>query len=137
MADLSFKRPFGWGILVVSDAGALVPDVDEQDSPALARSDRALVLRVRHAQDQEEPWELDSEGFIRPFVVDVQASVGRAPSEATVEHDLVVESGRVVIGDADGEEELALQPGRYRVCAQLDDPEFAGVVRLWFEPSGD
>lgn len=61
--------------------------------------------------------------------------MGRGGSES-MHHVLVISSGNVLIGDAEGEEQLAVPPGSYRVAIDVDDPEFAELVRLTFERLG-
>ena len=132
MVALDFKRPFNWGILIVSDAGASMPEFDDTDARVLARSESVLVLRVRHAQDRDHET-VDAGGYLQPFEVGVEVSLGRADRPVAVEHVLAISSGHVLIGDADSEEQMAVPPGSYRLAADLDDPEFAALVRLWFE----
>lgn len=134
MLVLDFKRPFNWGIVVVSDAGAAMPEFDgdaEHDGPVLARSDSALVLRVRHASDRDDD-AVDSDGFLLPNEVRVEVTIGRGGPDA-VEHVLAISSGEVLIGDAKGEESVKVERGSYRVMVEVDDPEFAESVRLSLE----
>ena len=131
--ELVFKRAFNWGVVVLSDAGAPMPPYDKSEAPVLGRSPSALVLAVRHASDQDEPFELDADGNIEPFEVQVEASLGAAKDPTSVEHVLSISTGRILIGDADGEEEMPVHPGLYRVAVYLDDQEFASLVRLWFD----
>lgn len=126
---LDFTRAFNWGILVVSGAGALVPELVTREAPLLASSESALVLRVRHAHDRDDD-AVDDEGYLLPFEVRVEASLGEADERGSVEQVLIIASGEILIGDADSEERLTVPPGSYRVAAVLDDPEFAAHVRL-------
>lgn len=98
MIALDFKRAFNWGILVVSDAGALVPEIVTGAGPLLASSERALVLRVRHAQDRDDD-AVDDEGYLLPTEVRVEVTIGGGGA-GSVHHVLAISSGQVVIGDA-------------------------------------
>lgn len=134
MVTLDFKRPFNWGIVVVSDAGGAMPEFDaraEHDGPVLATSDSALVLRVRHASDRDDG-AVDSDGYLLPTEVRVEVTLGRG-GPYTGEHVLTISTGEVLIGDAEREESVAVEPGSYRVAVEVDDPEFAESVRLFFE----
>jgi hypothetical protein len=131
---LDFKRPFNWGIVVVSDAGTAMPEFDahaEHDGPVLATSDSGLVLRVRHASDRDDN-AVDSDGYLLPTEVRVEVIIGRGTPN-TDEHVLAISSGEVLIGDAEGEESIGVEPGSYRIAVEVDDPEFAESVRLFFE----
>ena len=134
MVILDFKRPFNWGIVVVSDAGAAMPEFDghaQDERPVLATSDRVLVLRVRHASDRDDG-AVDSEGYLLPTEVRVEVARGRGRPDAE-DHVLAISTGKVLIGDAEAEEVLVVEPGSYRVAVEVDDPEFAESVRLFIE----
>ncbi|MGH3849943.1 MAG: hypothetical protein ACRDRT_09615 [Pseudonocardiaceae bacterium] len=134
MLILDFKRAFNWGILVVSDAGAAMPEFDghaTHDGPILASSARALVVRVRHASDRDDD-AVDADGHLLPTEVRVEVSMGRG-GQSTVDHVLAISSGEVLIGDAEGEAPMIVPPGSYRVAVEVDDQEFAELVRLFFE----
>lgn len=136
MAILDFKRPYSWGIVVVSDAGAAMPEVDGHGGhgPVLAQSENALVLRVKHASDRDDD-AVDAEGYLLPTEVRVEVTMG-AGGSASVHQVLAISSGKVLIGDAEGEEEVTVPPGSYRVAIDVDDPEFAELVRLSIERLG-
>jgi hypothetical protein len=65
--------------------------------------------------------------------LDVRAAVQRVEG---LRHEVALEvpSGRLFVGDADGGDEVALQPGRWLLQFDMDDPAEARSVRLVLSP---
>jgi hypothetical protein len=126
-AELNFTRCFGWGIVIVRDADSRDMPVEPAVASAIAvASGTAVVVNVLHASDAT----LDE----NPAQVTIEAFLGPAPTDRIdFRADLSITSGKVVIGDAEDEAELALAPGLWRLAVQAHPVAYPELVRLWFE----
>jgi hypothetical protein len=132
---LAFKRAFAWGILLVSDSQTkAIPELDHQ--AVVTASKEALAIVVHHAadvpygdvpSDQIVP---ESEVAVRIYV---QESAPRTPSFEAV---MSVPSGTLTVGDADHEESLDIDPGRWHVRVVCTPWDHADEVDLWLLPVG-
>lgn len=103
LATASIRRPFHWGIVVVSDvkSGSLIPDVDPER--AVSANENGIIALIRHAQDIEVLDELDWAEV--EVLVRLLAEAERpAPDRREVFRGrLKTPTGRISVGDADGE----------------------------------
>jgi hypothetical protein len=121
------NRPFYWGAIYISDADCQVDfDIDFHSGagPVLATASHVAVV-VTHAGTVDE----DEADVTVDLRVKAQRTEGM-PHEAVLE----VPSGRLYVGDADGDDELALTPGRWLLQFALDDPEEARHVEIVVSP---
>jgi len=125
---LNTKRAFAWGIVIIGDA-------DTQDIPSpnrdntIVSSESAVVAMVRHAQDVVNPE--DDE-----FLVEVQCSAGVAGrDEVSFDGDIFISSGRISVGDADHEDNVSVEPGRWRLQIAVEPIEHPERVKVWFSPA--
>lgn len=130
--DLTVRRTFGWGVLFVGDAHAAPVEVDPEAAVTWGREDQAAAVAVRHAQDVDLP-AAPADDVVPPAEVTVRVRRGSTvgPTTAGV---VAVPSGVLVVGDADGEDRVAVAPGRWRVQARLEPEESAEHVELWLSP---
>jgi hypothetical protein len=98
------RRPFHWGIVVVADSesGGSIPDVDPET--AVSSNEHGIVILMRHAQDidsfeGEIEW-AEAEVLVRLLAQLETQSDGR---REVFRGRLATPSGRISIGDADGD----------------------------------
>ncbi len=125
---LNTTRAFAWGIVIIGDA-------DTQDIPspelgnAIVASDSAVVAKVRHAQDVVNPE--DDE-----FLVEVQCTAGEANrDDLSFDGAILVSSGRISVGDADHEDKLLVEAGRWRLQIAVEPIDHPERVQVWFSRS--
>ncbi len=121
---VTLRRPFAWGIVMLSDSKTRDIPSSPVASP-FAHTPTALFVRVRHAADVEfDGADPDEVVPLCSVVVDVR--VGEpADSSVDFEGTLQLPSGVLAVGDADGEELLELSPAAYRAQVRVDHPEYA------------
>ena len=120
-------RPYYWGAIYISDADCQTDfDIDfhNGEGPVLSTATRAAVL-VLHAGTVEE-----GDADVALEVQVASQRVDGLPHEFAFE----VPSGRLYIGDADDSDEITLQPGRWLLQFDVDDPEEARHVGLVISP---
>jgi hypothetical protein len=104
LATALIRRPFHWGIVIITDAkaGEQIPEV-EPDLPVTA-DDHGIIALVRHAQDIssfEDDFEwAEAEVLVRLLSAEATSSAER---REIYRGPLLVPSGSISIGDADGE----------------------------------
>lgn len=120
-------RPYYWGAIYISDADCETDfDIDfhNGEGPVLFTDSHVAVLVV-HA------------GTVDEGEADVTLDVRVAPQRVDdMPHEVVFElaSGRLYVGDADDSDEVALQPGRWLLQFDVDDPAEAQHVKLVMSP---
>ena len=120
---LSIRRPWPWGLVLVSDALSRDPLPTSMGAEAVVSAGTALAARVLH--------EVDGDALVEVTLGDP----GPTDLHKVFEGPLLVASGQVVIGDAGGErtETIKVQPGPYLVRIFVDDRDQPSrlVVALW------
>lgn len=103
LATASIRRPFHWGIVVVSDveSGGLIPDVDPERP--VSANENGIIALIRHAQDVDSLDEFDwaeVEVLLR-FLTEAEPA---APDRRELYRGrLKTPTARISVGDADGE----------------------------------
>ncbi len=121
------SRPYYWGAIYVSDAECQAEfDIDfhGDEGPVLSSASHVAVV-VTHAGTVAEG---EADVTVDLWVKDQRAD--GLPYEVA----LPVPSGRLYIGDADGDDELVLRPGHWLLQFALDDPEEARHVEIVVSP---
>jgi hypothetical protein len=121
------SRPYYWGAIYISDAECQQEfDIDfhRSEGPVLSTASHVAVV-VTHAGTVDEG-EAD-------VALDVRVLAQRAEA-MPYEVALDVPSGRLCIGDADCEDEVALRPGRWLLQFAVDDPAEARIVEMVVSP---
>ena len=121
-------------MLVGSDWTGDYPDVvaDRQ----VTASDRVVLIPVRHAQDTDE---LAGEyvGFAQSEVVVrrwEQAPASPGPLHEVYRGQLLLPSGRLTVGDADGSVVIPVNPGPNTVSVSFDGPsQRRSPERVWVD----
>ncbi|MCD9624070.1 hypothetical protein [Rhabdothermincola salaria] len=128
---LSIRRQFNWGIVVVGDRDD--PDVPvELDEDGFATSGTTLAFAVRHAQDTDLD-DIDADERVRLAEVAIDVIAGPPTGPTTFQHVVLVRSGSLSIGDADGVDSVPIESGHCRISVVLNPPERAENVRVWAE----
>lgn len=114
----------------------MVSDAHTEDTPVsmemgpVAATPTALAIRVRHASDVEFDGVNDNEE-VPAFVVNVSVVTGALRDSALAfDGALDVPSGTLLIGDADQEDAVHVDPGSIRVQIWVDEPDYAENVRI-------
>jgi hypothetical protein len=104
LAAARIRRPFHWGIVVVSDVESigLVPDVDPER--AVSANENGFVALIRHAQDVDSfggefEW-AEAEVLVRLLT---EAGPPTSDRREVFRGRLKTRTGRISVGDADGE----------------------------------
>lgn len=104
LSTAAIRRPFHWGIVIVSapEEGGAIPDV--QPDRAVTGDEHGLIALVRHAQDVESfaedfDW-AEAEVLVRLLPDEAPESADRREVYRGMLH---TPSGRVTVGDADSE----------------------------------
>jgi len=133
-SSLHIDRAFGWGLLLVMDKDS--PEVPQLSNALVSTSPSGLAIKVHHAADVDVSGYSDDE-VIPPARVKVDVRVGpSAPEEVLYRGSLEVPSGVITVGDADQEDRLEVEPGRWDVqviCSPAD--EHADQVSMWLQRS--
>lgn len=125
----TIERPFHWGIVVVAgddwDGTGEVPEFDP--ARMVAANDCIVTIAVRLAQDSGE-FETGDDGveYVKPAKATVVARLLDAwPTDSgrreIFEGIIAVPTGRLSIGDADGETIVAAHRGNNRIIVSVDD----------------
>jgi hypothetical protein len=135
----TWSQPFHWGLLVASDPAAPFDAPDLRADGTIQATASCLSVPVLHAQDVVTPpdWPDDEpvpEAMVEVTVVvdELLQDVDRPEFEGT----LVCPSGRLLIGDADSEREVAVPVGTLRVRVTRDPVEFAERVHIHLVAAG-
>lgn len=130
---LRIRRPFNWGVLMLSDAGA--DDVPELGrGSTFATTPHALVVAVRHAQDVDfEALDLAPDDVVPPAEVTLRGGPGRHEAE-DFRCVLDLPSGELRVGDAEHEDTVSIPPGRYVLSVALDHTDHAEEVDVRWSP---
>lgn len=125
---LNTTRAFAWGIVIIGDADTQdIPSPDRDN--AIVASDSTVVAKVRHAQDVLNPQDEE-------FLVEVQCTAGEADrADVSFDGDIDVASGRISVGDADHEDRLIVEPGRWRLQIAVEPIDHPERVQVWFSRS--
>jgi hypothetical protein len=113
------------GVLIVRDA-------ESHDNPTLAAgatfgtTASSLAIGVRHAQDVAHIAESE-------FLVQVRCAEGTGDADG-IDASIAVSSGRLTVGDANHEDVVRLDPGRWRVHIEADPPDMPERVVIWLTP---
>lgn len=104
LATTCIRRPFHWGIVIIADAesGSQIPDVDPEK--VVSSNEHGIVARIRHAQDidsfeGEFDW-AEAQVLVRLLT---QAEPPPTDRREVFRGTLMIASGRISVGDADGE----------------------------------
>jgi hypothetical protein len=104
LATTCIRRPFHWGIVIIADAesGSQIPDVDP--GKAISSNEHGIVALIRHAQDidsfeGEFDW-AEAQVLVRLLTRPEPPSADR---REVFRGRLKIASGRISVGDADGE----------------------------------
>jgi hypothetical protein len=130
--EVTLTRPWHWGIAVVSSPKAVLPDV-VGDSPVVVGT-KALVIKVRHAQDVEvEVFEGDYDWATA--TIHVRSLTELQPTNRVIVHEgtLNLPDGRLAVGDADGEIVVADLSPQTRVRVEADEVTTFGLPEVWIE----
>lgn len=120
-------RPYYWGAVYLSDAECQEDfDIDfhRDDGPVFSTAAH-MAVTVVHAGTVE-----DGEGDVRLDLRVADRRVDAFPYEVSFE----LPSGRLWLGDADSEDEVTLQPGRWLLQVAVDDPHQARHVEIVISP---
>jgi hypothetical protein len=134
VTSLHIERAFGWGLLLVMDQDS--SDVPELSTALVSASSTGLAVKVHHAADVDLAGFKDDE-VIPLAQVEVDVHVGlSAPPDTHYRGSIDVPSGVITLGDADQEDRLDVEPGRWDVqviCIPADG--HADKVLMWFQRS--
>ncbi|GIG63569.1 hypothetical protein Lfu02_79410 [Longispora fulva] len=121
------RRSFHWGAIYLNDTDCPDDfDIDFHDGGGPVRSTAAHVaVEVVHPGTAEP-----DESVVTLDVRSAEHRVDGLPYEVAFD----VPSGRLTVGDADGEDVLVLRPGRWLLQFAVDDPEEARRVEIVVSP---
>ncbi|MCZ7429833.1 hypothetical protein O7607_29130 [Micromonospora sp. WMMA1949] len=120
-------RPYHWGAVYFRDADCEEEfDIDfhDGDGPVFATTHHVAVSVVHAAMADVGEADVTLDIRVRP------GRVATHPYEATLD----VPSGRLYVGDADGDDEIELAPGRWLLQFAVDDATEARNVELVMSP---
>lgn len=130
--SFTFRRPFGWGVVAISDIEP--SEVPELGEGPVAATSHALLVRVRHAADVTVPEGAEPGDELPPAEVTVRVHVGRElPADPTWEGALETPSESLLVGDAESEVEIDVSAVRCRVALRLDPPDDADLLEIWID----
>jgi hypothetical protein len=142
LATVCIRRPFHWGIVVVSDveSGGLIPDVDTES--AVSANENGIVVLIRHTQDidsfdGEFDW-AEAEVLVRLLS---EAEPPAPDRREGFRGRLMTPTGRISVGDADGEVVHPAHPGWNEVVVTVASDVNAtdlspDAIRIDFLPGG-
>ena len=135
LSELSIRRPFNWGGLIVGDSAAEI-GTDLHAHAGVSAGRHHAFIPVRHAQDVEFGDDLADDEPIPPFEVDVTCEIA-AVAEPRSEIELVLEvpSAQVSLGDAESELTFEVTPGRWLLQIHLEPLAHPERVRLRLSPA--
>lgn len=104
LVSTTIRRPFHWGIVVLADAdsGGRIPDVNPEES--VTGNEHGVVALIRHAQDIDSfdgdfDW-AEAQVLVRLLPEEEALAAGR---RVIFRGRVLASSGRISVGDADGE----------------------------------
>lgn len=132
--ETTIVRPWQWGIVIVGDSRGKLPEFD----PGVIASIGAetIVMCVRHAQDVVFPvGAADDEVLEATAAVHVRLLASFEPPDRPVVCDatLAIPSGRVSIGDADGESVIDWTGESVRVVVSANELDLSGLDEVWVD----
>jgi hypothetical protein len=129
--EVTLTRPWHWGIAVVFDHDGEVPDVDPEQLVSVGTS--GLVILVRHAQDSIKSF--DGDWDWATACLHVRLLTAAEPTERSIACDTVLQtpSGRLSVGDADGDVALSTHHHRTRVVVSVEDPADTSPDKVWID----
>jgi hypothetical protein len=124
-----WRRPFQWGVLIISDpvAEADVPDIRENE---IVATSTMILVPVHHAQDVDTKEIGPAEVEVRCFI-DAGMDETAAPEFSGT---VLCPSGRLTLGDADSVEAFDVFPGTVRIAVSREPMEHADVATIWINP---
>lgn len=128
--EFTLTRPWHWGVAVLGDPTAAVPD--RVDGQVVAVGEGAVAIAVRHSQDVDAE-ALDGEWATATVHVHT-LSVAR-PVERNVVCDVVLRTidRRISLGDAEEEVVLPSPGARTRVIVSCDEVDPTGLDTVWID----
>lgn len=142
LATACIRQPFHWGIVVISDSesGGLIPDVDPEKT--VSANENGIVALIRHAQDidsfdGEFDW-AEAEVLVRLLT---EAERPLPDRRELFRGRLKTPTGRISVGDADGEVVHPAHPGWNEVVVTVAPDVNAtdrspGAIRIDLLPGG-
>ena len=123
------RRPFNWGIVIITDSESRdpLPDLPVSPNPVAMTSTGAVIV-VRHAQD------VDDVGDEEPAHVTIDVRAGAADTPVTASKLIEVPGGVLHIGDAEHFDAIPLAPGSYQVAILTSPTEHAEHITIWLKP---
>lgn len=132
LSELTLPRPWGWGIAILSDPSADLPDVNPELPVTVGTG--AIIVLVRHAQDTDATTpDGYSEWAFATLHVRILAEA--EPTTRVVLSDAVIDAPnrRVSIGDAEGEVVLSGHGVRTRLIVSVVEEDVAGADEVWID----
>lgn len=134
--EVTVTRPWHWGIAIASAPGAAVPETLEA-SLVTATAD-ALVVKVKHAQDIEgEVFEGDWDWATASIHVRSLSEFNPADESFAFQGLLLLPTGELTTGDADGEMRLNDLSNPSRVRVYVNDATDAGAASVRIDIAPD
>jgi len=129
---MRLRRPWHWGVALLGNLSAQVPD--SLDDRPVAVGEGVIAIGVRHAQDiGAERFEGDWDWATATFYV--RSLVEPEDSARRVLCDVVFRTAdeRISLGDADGEVVLPAPSTSTRVIVSTDSVEDKGLESVWID----
>lgn len=134
VVELSLTRPWHWGIAIVGDPAADIPDIDTGSSVTIGAGN--VIVAVRHAQDIDPATYNDDPPDLTTSTIHIRV-IGEheAHCRAVSICDTVIDTPTraVTIGDAVSELVLTSMGSRTRVVASALDGDLAGFDVIWLD----
>lgn len=135
--SMTLKRPWHWGIAVIGDSTAELPDLVDGNLVSVGRD--VAVLAVRHAQDVNlERFEGDWEWATVTFQIRSLGEREPTSREILAEFDVVTPDQSIALGDADQWLRLATPGQETRVVISCDTRQSSRLEEVWIDlvPAG-
>lgn len=130
--SITFTRPWHWGIAIVGDSAADLPDLAEGQAASVSRG--VAVLAVRHAQDIDaEKFEGDWNWATATFHIRSLGQSESATRQVVCDFDVLTPNESLSLGDADQWLELATPGVETRVIVTAETPLQAGLTEIWID----
>lgn len=121
--NVTIRRPFHWGVFFAGDKDSR-DFPDDTGNPHIVATAHWASIPVRHASDTEPGVELTE--------VNVDVHIDKPPPQRPEFVAVMqIDGGIWSIGDADGDREIALATGAWRVSIDTTPPNFAEHVNIW------
>jgi hypothetical protein len=132
LAEVTLTRPWHWGIAVLGDPIAEVPN-DLQGSVVAVGQD-VVALRVRHAQDIEAD-KFEGDWDWATATIYVRSLAQEQSTDKQILCDTVIATSRetVSLGDADGMVVLPAPSRRTRLIVSTDEVDPTGLETVWID----